>query len=262
MKGILLEGHSISEKSNNNLELAMVKDLHENISKNIELCQQGLLRQDEFRKIIDNIQTQLLEILDPNSIEGRKFEKLTKKTVWLEHTPESGKFVLKSDCSYLINWEELLSEILNSYTKNSSQSELIEEEKFMGSGKPYSAKKMIHSILKTATKEIAIQDNFLDESIFGLLENTSTDLVIKLMGKKVKGAFLQFLKAFSDERKQDVSYKINKNCHDRFIIIDQTTVYHLGPSIKDAGNKAGMINKITSEKEKEKILTSFKKWWE
>jgi len=242
-------------KSNNNLELAIVKDLHDNITKTLELCQQELLRQDEFRKITDNIRTKLSQILDPNSIEGRKFEKLTKKTEWTEHSPESGNFVLKRSCSYLI----YTTEILNSYSKNSMQSELIEKENFVESGKPYSTKKMIHSIFKTAKKQIAIQDNFLDESIFGLLESTPTDVIVKLMGKGVKGAFLQYLHAFTDERKQNVSYRVNKSCHDRFIIIDKIAVYHLGPSIKDAGKNAGMINEVKSEAKK--IILSFEKWW-
>ena len=41
-----------------------------------------------------------------------------------------------------------------------------------------------------------------------------------------------------------LSVKTNTDFHDRFLIIDNVAVYHIGASIKDAGKKSFGITKI------------------
>lgn len=45
---------------------------------------------------------------------------------------------------------------------------------------------------------------------------------------------------------KNLSIIINNKFHDRFIIIDDTTLYHCGASFKDLGKKCFAINKINS----------------
>ena len=42
----------------------------------------------------------------------------------------------------------------------------------------------------------------------------------------------------------NVTFKIDNRYHDRFIIIDETDVYHCGASFKDLGNKCFCISKV------------------
>ena len=42
----------------------------------------------------------------------------------------------------------------------------------------------------------------------------------------------------------NLTIKINNSFHDRFIIIDDTILYHCGASFKDLGKKCFAINKI------------------
>ncbi len=42
--------------------------------------------------------------------------------------------------------------------------------------------------------------------------------------------------------------------HDRFMILDRKTLYHIGASIKDAGKKAFEISIINDEKQTKEIL--------
>ena len=48
--------------------------------------------------------------------------------------------------------------------------------------------------------------------------------------------------------------KINKSFHDRFIIIDDSVLYHCGASFKDLGKKCFAINRI----EDSEIFDEFK----
>ena len=43
---------------------------------------------------------------------------------------------------------------------------------------------------------------------------------------------------------ESIEIKIFKQSHDRFLIIDKTTVYHIGASLKDLGKKWFAFSKI------------------
>lgn len=55
--------------------------------------------------------------------------------------------------------------------------------------------------------------------------------------------------------------KTNK-FHDRFIIIDNKELYHLGASIKDLGKKCFGINKIEDKEILQQILTLMRKQYQ
>jgi hypothetical protein len=55
--------------------------------------------------------------------------------------------------------------------------------------------------------------------------------------------------------------RISKDYHDRFLIIDETTFYHFGASLKDLGNKAFMFSKIEEEKNKATLLEKWQTDW-
>ena len=45
----------------------------------------------------------------------------------------------------------------------------------------------------------------------------------------------------------NLTIKINKNYHDRFLLIDENELYHIGASLKDLGKKVFAFNKINKE---------------
>ncbi len=54
---------------------------------------------------------------------------------------------------------------------------------------------------------------------------------------------------------QNKAVKRNEDtCHDRFMILDERTCYHIGASIKDAGNKSFAISKIEDKENISDIL--------
>ena len=50
------------------------------------------------------------------------------------------------------------------------------------------------------------------------------------------------------QEKDNVIIRITNTFHDKFIIIDNKILYHLGASFKDLGKKCFAINKIEEEK--------------
>lgn len=53
----------------------------------------------------------------------------------------------------------------------------------------------------------------------------------------------------------------SKEFHDRFIILDDIECWHIGCSIKDAGNKAFMLSKIEDQVNRNALITELNKAW-
>ena len=109
------------------------------------------------------------------------------------------------------------------------------------------------NIIKKANKKILIIDNYIDDSVLKMLtkKNNNVEVVILTSDK----SNIQQI----DIQKFNKEYPILKVAktnifHDRFIIIDNEEMYHLGASIKDLGKKCFGINKIEDVEIIEKIL--------
>ena len=95
------------------------------------------------------------------------------------------------------------------------------------------------------------------------------DSILKMLTKKAKNVEVVILTSNrSNIQKLDIQ-KFNKQYptlkvaktdkfHDRFIILDEKEMYHLGASIKDLGKKCFAINKIENEEMTETIIKIIK----
>lgn len=95
-------------------------------------------------------------------------------------------------------------------------------------------------------KEIIIIDNYIDKSILDLLRSTNANITIVTNYKNT------LLVDYKNQYPVNIIY--NYHFHDRFIIIDNSIMYHLGVSLKDAGKKCFAINKIDDKKYLDMII--------
>ena len=110
-------------------------------------------------------------------------------------------------------------------------------------GQIYDAYSLIIDIIKSANKKILIIDNYIDDSIFKMLSKKNENVKAVLLTSQKCNLTALDIKNFNKQ------YPIIKICrtnkfHDRFILIDNNTLYHCGASLKDAGKKCFAINKI------------------
>ena len=102
-----------------------------------------------------------------------------------------------------------------------------------------------------------IIDNYIDDTILEMLTKKNKDVkVIILTSNKTNIAKLDIQK-FNKEYPVLEMAKTDK-FHDRFIIIDDKQLYHVGASLKDLGKKCFAINKIEDINYLDKILESVK----
>ena len=136
---------------------------------------------------------------------------------------------------------------------NQLQHEENIKQKIFFEGQIYDAYSLIIDIIKKANQKILIIDNYIDESVLKMLtkKNKMVEVIIITSNKStIENIDIQ---KFNKEYPILKMAKTNK-FHDRFIIIDNKEMYHLGASIKDLGKKCFGINKIEDMKIIEKFL--------
>lgn len=110
-------------------------------------------------------------------------------------------------------------------------------------GQIYDAFSFIVNLIKKAKTKLILIDNYVDVNTLNLLckKDMSVEVIIITAGKG--SLTTKDIKKFNDQYPK-LSVKVMNDFHDRFIIIDEIEVYHIGTSIKDAGNKSFGITKI------------------
>ncbi len=110
-------------------------------------------------------------------------------------------------------------------------------------GQIYDAYSLIVYIIKSAKTKILIIDNYIDDSILKILTKKNKDVkVIIITSEKSNIAKLDIQKFNKQYPILEIA-KTNK-FHDRFIVIDNKELYHIGASLKDLGKKCFAISKI------------------
>lgn len=88
-------------------------------------------------------------------------------------------------------------------------------------------------------------DNYIDESVLTLLSKrgkyTTATIYTKQINKQLK---LDLAK--HNAQYPEIEIKILAECHDRFMVIDNKELYHLGASLKDLGKKWFAFSRIDS----------------
>jgi hypothetical protein len=102
-------------------------------------------------------------------------------------------------------------------------------------GQIYDAYAFINDLLKNTKSEIVLIDNYIDDTVFTLFSKYP-ELNIKIYTQSIsKQLNLDYQKYKAQYA--NIELKEFKNAHDRFLIIDETEMYHIGASLKDLGKK-------------------------
>ncbi len=120
-------------------------------------------------------------------------------------------------------------------------------------GQIWDSYSLIIDIIKKANKKILIIDNYIDDSILKMLAKKKNSVEVVILTSDKSNIENLDVKKFNKEYPILKVAKTNK-FHDRFIVIDNKEMYHLGASIKDLGKKCFAINRIEDIEIIEKII--------
>ena len=190
----------------------------------------GLLKNNIAIQVSINIMNAFVEMRKFLMINGQVFERLTNVEYQLQE--HNKKF------------DEVFNQL--------QLEENIKQRVFFD-GQIYDAYSIIIDIIKKANSKILIIDNYIDDSILKMLTKKKNNVEVVILTSDKSNIETLDIKKFNKEYPILKVTKTNK-FHDRFIVIDNKEMYHLGASIKDLGKKCFAINRIEDIEIIEKII--------
>ena len=103
-------------------------------------------------------------------------------------------------------------------------------------GQIFDAYKFATDLIRSAGKSLLLIDNYIYESVLLMLSKLRSGVCATVYTQKIT-AQLQLDIEKHNRQYPPVEMRIYNKCHDRFLIIDNTEVYHIGASLKDLGKK-------------------------
>lgn len=103
-------------------------------------------------------------------------------------------------------------------------------------GQLFDAYVFVSDLVKSAKKSIVLIDNYVDETVLLLLSKRNDTVKATIYTEKITPQFQLDINKHNAQY-EPVGVEIEKKSHDRFLIIDENQVYHLGASVKDLGKK-------------------------
>lgn len=94
-----------------------------------------------------------------------------------------------------------------------------------------------------ANKSIVVIDNYIDESVLTMLDKRKDGVAATIYTEKINKQLQLDIKLHNSQYPA-IDIKIVKNCHDRFLLIDDEDVFHIGASLKDLGKKLFAFSRL------------------
>ena len=120
-------------------------------------------------------------------------------------------------------------------------------------GQVYDAYSRILDILQQAKVELIIIDSYADKYVLDMISKVQIPVTL-ILSTKSRLSKLDISKYNQEYNNLTLIY--NDTFHDRFIILDNKDMYHLGTSLNNAGTKTFMISKIEDQRVTKTILNS------
>jgi hypothetical protein len=141
----------------------------------------------------------------------------------------------------------------------------VEREKFFPKGSQHDAYVEIRSIVKQAQVSVTIIDPYMDSSMFimlGTLGPQKITVQLLAQSRNIPRDFAYEAKKFVLQHTwAALEIRMQADFHDRFVILDDKRCFHIGASIKDAGNKAFMISEVEDPKNISDLVSNSMTSW-
>jgi hypothetical protein len=109
-------------------------------------------------------------------------------------------------------------------------------------GQLFDAHVFVSSLIKQARKSVVLIDNYVDENTLVLLSKRKKN-VRCIIYSKPKAVLLKDLEKFNRQY-PTIDYIENHGAHDRFLMFDDSYLYHFGASLKDLGSKCFAFSRL------------------
>jgi hypothetical protein len=112
-------------------------------------------------------------------------------------------------------------------------------------GQIFDAHSFISDLVRSAKNSIILIDNYIDDTVlllFSKNKNIKVTIFTSTISKQLQNDINKYNLQYNK-----IELKTFKNSHDRFLIIDEKEIYHIGASLKDLGKKWFGFSKFESD---------------
>ena len=113
---------------------------------------------------------------------------------------------------------------------------LHSEKGIFYNGQVFDAYAFVSDIIRKAGSSIILLDNYVDDTVLTLLGKRNDNVTATILTKSISHQLRLDLQRYNSQYTV-IDIEIFSDAHDRFLIIDNTELYHIGASLKDLGKK-------------------------
>tara|TARA_R110002096_G_scaffold86792_1_gene199494 strand:+ start:3884 stop:4792 length:909 start_codon:yes stop_codon:yes gene_type:complete len=123
---------------------------------------------------------------------------------------------------------------------------LHSEKGIFYNGQIFDAYTFVSDIIRSAKSSIILLDNYVDDTVLTLLGKRKGNVTATIYTKRISNQLRLDVQRYN---KQYPPIEVNtfSDAHDRFLIIDDTELYHIGASLKDLGKKWFAFSRMNIE---------------
>lgn len=103
-------------------------------------------------------------------------------------------------------------------------------------GQVHDAHAFVSELIRTAKKSLVLIDNYIDDSVLTLLTKRKKGVTASIYTQSISKQLTLDLDKHNAQY-PPIEIHTFKDAHDRFLILDERDIYHIGASLKDLGKK-------------------------
>ena len=110
-------------------------------------------------------------------------------------------------------------------------------------GQLFDAYKFVADLIRTAKSSLILIDNYIDDTVLTLFAKRIHDVRVTIYTAEISKQLALDLQRHNSQY-EPIDIKQFRQSHDRFLIIDEKELYHIGASLKDLGKKWFAFSKM------------------
>ena len=239
-----------------------VKRLNEQVRRNKERFPEDFVFQLQKEEVPNSLKSQIATLNESGNKRGLHLKKLpyafTEQGIYMLSTVLRGELAVKQSIFIMRAFREMRHFISNNAAlfdriskvelkqletdkKVDQLFECIGEhtethQKIFFDGQIYDAFSLLTELIQKAEQEIILIDGYVDVGTLNLLAKKQSGVAVTIYTFTKTKLTAQDVAAFNAQY-PELEVKHTNIFHDRFLILDGKTVYHIGASLKDAGKK-------------------------
>ena len=110
-------------------------------------------------------------------------------------------------------------------------------------GQIFDSYKFVSDLIRKAKTSIVLVDNYVDDTVLSMLDKRKSNVSATIYTQSISKQLTLDLQKHNAQY-APIDVRVMTNFHDRFLFIDEKTIYHIGASIKDLGKKVFGFSKL------------------